>query len=43
MIVGLQQEQKSEGASVSLVKRSQWFEIPRRTVYYGNPPNKSEE
>ena len=40
MIVGLQQELKSEGASVSLVKLCRWFEIPRRTVYY--KPTKGE-
>jgi putative transposase len=34
MILQLQQELKAEGATVSLVKLCQWFEIPRRTVYY---------
>lgn len=34
MILGLQQELKAEGASIRLVKLREWFEIPRRTVYY---------
>jgi putative transposase len=34
MILQLQQELKAEGANVSLVKLCQWFEMPRRTVYY---------
>ncbi len=34
MILQLQQELKAEGATVSLVKLCQWFEMPRRTVYY---------
>lgn len=34
MILGLQQELKAEGVAISLVKLCQWFEIPRRTVYY---------
>ena len=33
MILELQQELKAEGATVSLVKLCQWFEMPRRTVY----------
>ena len=34
MILQLQQEPKAEGANVSLVKLCQWFEMPRRVVYY---------
>ena len=34
MILQLPQELKAEGAHVSLVKLCQWFEMPRRTVYY---------
>ena len=34
MILQLQQELKAEGTNVSLVKLCQWFEMPRRTVYY---------
>jgi putative transposase len=34
MILQLQQESKAEWANVSLIKLCQWFEMPRRTVYY---------
>lgn len=34
MTLQLQQELKAEGVTVSLVKLCQWFEMPRRTVYY---------
>jgi len=34
MILSLQQELIEDGFKVSLVKLCQWFEMPRRTVYY---------
>ena len=34
MILGLQQGLADEGVKVSLVKLCQWFDMPRRTVYY---------
>jgi putative transposase len=34
MILSLQQGLKADGVVVSLVKLCQWFEVPRRTVYY---------
>ena len=34
MILSLQQGLAEDGIQVSLVKLCQWFEVPRRTVYY---------
>jgi len=34
MILSLQQELIEDGLKVSLVKLCQWFDMPRRTVYY---------
>ena len=34
MILSLQQGLAEDGLKVSLVKLCQWFEIPRRTMYY---------
>ena len=34
MILSLQQGLAQDGIAVSLVKLCQWFQIPRRTVYY---------
>ena len=34
MILSLQQGLAEDGIVVSLVKLCQWFQIPRRTVYY---------
>jgi hypothetical protein len=34
MILSLQQGLAEDGFKVSLVKLCQWFEMPRRTVYY---------
>ena len=34
MIEGLQQGLKEEGFTVSISKLCQWFNVPRRTVYY---------
>ncbi|MDD0838248.1 hypothetical protein PSQ40_06665 [Curvibacter sp. HBC61] len=34
MILTLQQGLAEDGMAVSLVKLCQWFQIPRRTVYY---------
>ncbi len=34
MIEGLRQGLKDDGVSVSISKLCQWFNIPRRTVYY---------
>ena len=34
MIEGLQQGLKDEGVTVSISKLCQWFNVPRRTVYY---------
>ena len=34
MILSLQQGLAQDGFKVSLVKLCQWFEMPRRTVYY---------
>lgn len=34
MIRSLQQRLAQDGFKVSLVKLCQWFEMPRRTVYY---------
>ncbi|MFO6419230.1 hypothetical protein ACLBKS_03410 [Hylemonella sp. W303a] len=34
MILSLQQGLAEEGFKISLVKLCQWFELPRRTVYY---------
>lgn len=34
MIIGLQQGLAEDGCKVSLLKLCQWFEMPRRTMYY---------
>ena len=34
MIEGLQQGLKEDGFTVSISKLCQWFNVPRRTVYY---------
>lgn len=34
MILSLQQGLAEDGIAVSLVKLCEWFQIPRRTVYY---------
>ena len=34
MILSLQQGLAQDGVAVSLVKLCQWFQVPRRTVYY---------
>ena len=45
MILSLQQGLAEDGIQVSLVKLCQWFEVPRRTVYYRStkaPPKVQE-
>lgn len=45
MILSLQQGLAEDGIAVSLVKLCQWFQIPRRTVYYRStksPPKVQE-
>ena len=34
MILGIQQDLKSEGIKVTISQLCRWFEVPRRTAYY---------
>ena len=41
MILGIQQDLKSEGIKVTISPLCRWFEVPRRTAYYKPPAQRA--